>query len=135
MYGRSIIKIANLGIRRFLFSGCAHTSSCPLPTMPIPVEGPRPMATPKTSKIASGSAEEAPPSASPAPDAKIRKLRKRKGKEPEDVDPPADVSQPVEDKSWTWKPLTESSASRVAPVFTKDGRCVQVRLSADFVSF
>ncbi|OSX67273.1 hypothetical protein POSPLADRAFT_1051423 [Postia placenta MAD-698-R-SB12] len=90
--------------------------------MPVPVEGPRPMATPKTSKIASGSAEEAPPSASPAPDAKIRKLRKRKGKEPEDVDPPADISQPVEDKSWTWKPLTESSASRVAPVFTKDGR-------------
>ena len=43
-----------------------------------------------------------------------RKRRKAKGKEVEEV----------EEEAWSWKSLTDSSASRVPPIFTKDGRCV-----------
>lgn len=42
-----------------------------------------------------------------------RKRRKAKGKEVEDAE-----------EAWSWKSLTDSSASRVPPTFTKDGRCV-----------
>ena len=32
----------------------------------------------------------------------------------------------VEEEAWSWKSLTDSSASRVPPIFTRDGRCVVV---------
>ena len=53
----------------------------------------------------------------PAQDAQklnSRKRRKAKGKEVEEV----------EEEPWSWKSLTDSSASRAPPTFTKDGRCV-----------
>ncbi|RPD82358.1 WD40 repeat-like protein [Lentinus tigrinus ALCF2SS1-7] len=40
-----------------------------------------------------------------------RKRRKAKGKEVEEV----------EEEAWSWKSLTDSSASRVPPIFTRDG--------------
>ena len=47
-----------------------------------------------------------------------RKRRKAKGKEVEEV----------EEEPWSWKSLTDSSASRAPPTFTKDGRCVALVL-------
>ncbi|KAI0715399.1 WD40 repeat-like protein [Earliella scabrosa] len=51
----------------------------------------------------------------PASDAQTpnpRKRKKAKGKEVEEV---------VEEEAWSWKSLTDSSASRVPPIFTRDG--------------
>ena len=47
-----------------------------------------------------------------------RKRRKAKGKEVEEA----------EEEAWSWKSLTDSSASRVPPTFTRDGRCVVLAL-------
>ena len=38
--------------------------------------------------------------------------------------PVASSSKAPEDLAWTWRSLTESSASGVPVLFTKDGRCV-----------
>ncbi|KAL7285467.1 hypothetical protein ACG7TL_000564 [Trametes sanguinea] len=46
-----------------------------------------------------------------------RKRRKQKGKEVED----AAAAGVAEEEAWSWKSLTDSSASRVPPIFTKDG--------------
>ncbi|KAI0931755.1 hypothetical protein AcW1_000923 [Taiwanofungus camphoratus] len=50
-----------------------------------------------------------------------RRLRKRKGKEVEEAESSANTSSLTIDGSWSWKSLTDSSASRTPPVFTKDG--------------
>ena len=40
----------------------------------------------------------------------------------------------VDDSIWTWRSLTESAASKVPPIFTKDGRCVIVVFSCALIS-
>ncbi|KAL6310151.1 WD40 repeat-like protein [Sparassis latifolia] len=53
-----------------------------------------------------------------------RKRRKRKGRELEEVLPSSSTAGPSKAASngaWLWRSITDSSASRVPPVFTKDG--------------
>lgn len=57
---------------------------------------------------------------------KARKRNRNVGKEPQaQVEvPSAGTSKAVEDEPWIWHSLTDSSASKVPPFFTKDGKCV-----------
>ena len=54
---------------------------------------------------------------------KARGPRKNKRLESETAEQPIAGSSTITDE-WAWRSLTESSASNVSPVFTRDGRCV-----------
>lgn len=54
------------------------------------------------------------------PRRKIRKSRPLANQQ----QPLAGSSSLADDPNWTWRSLTESAASKVTPLFTKDGRCV-----------
>lgn len=93
--------------------------------MPVAVSAPATQAS--TSKIIQKSWHE--DRSLPDASSSTRKPRKRKGnvtKQPqiEVVAPTAETSNAVEDEPWLWHSLTDSSASRVVPLFTKDGKCV-----------
>ena len=61
----------------------------------------------------------APPPDTPQKTPRARKVRKPRTQDPQ---PLAGSSTVVDETSWTWRSLTESSAGGVRPVFTKDGR-------------
>ena len=114
---------------------CVHTLSIDphteslhtLPhTMPVAVAAP---ATPaSTSKIGQKARPEDVSFAEASPmTKKSRKRTRNVGKEPQVEVPSAGTSQAAEDEPWSWQSLTDSSASRVAPFFTKDGKCVGFR--------
>ncbi|KAI0756804.1 WD40 repeat-like protein [Daedaleopsis nitida] len=77
--------------------------------MPVAVDRTRAMTASVVHATPLKPTQDAPPSDAQTPNP--RKRRKAKGKEVEEV----------EEEAWSWKSLTDSSASRVPPVFTRDG--------------
>nr|BCB28856.1 WD40 repeat-like protein [Mycoleptodonoides aitchisonii] len=78
--------------------------------MPVAVDPTRAMLASDVSTGPLKHAQDVPLLTSPKTPLPPRKRKKTKGKEVEEV----------EDEAWTWKSLTESSASRAPPLFTKD---------------
>lgn len=97
--------------------------SLPLPSaMPVPDDGTRRNVEPKRRTKAPKMPQEAPIPPNPSAEPKSRKAKKRKGKEVEEPGDQEELFQVAEDSPWTWRSLTDSSASKVPPVLTKDGR-------------
>ncbi|KZT02424.1 WD40 repeat-like protein [Laetiporus sulphureus 93-53] len=85
--------------------------------MPVPVDAVRPAPVSKAKiDLADIVRDDALTNSSPTP-GKTRK-RKWKAKGAEQV---AELPDTVEAEPWSWKSLTESSASKIPPVFTEDG--------------
>ncbi|OJT02754.1 WD repeat-containing protein 75 [Trametes pubescens] len=79
--------------------------------MPVAVDRTRTMTAPDTHDTPAKVAQDIPLAGATQTGAvNPRKKRKAKGKEVEDAE-----------EAWSWKSLTDSSASRVPPIFTKDG--------------
>lgn len=89
-----------------------------LPTMPVAVDRARAMTALDAPSSPVKASQDIPAPGTPQPALNPRKRRKAKGKEVEEA----------EEEAWSWKSLTDSSASRVPPIFTKDGRCVALFL-------
>lgn len=81
--------------------------------MPVAVDRTRTMTAPDPHGMPAKTAQDIPLAGATQTGLNPRKKRKAKGKEVEDAE-----------EAWAWKSLTDSSASRVPPIFTKDGRCV-----------
>ncbi|KAH9937268.1 WD40 repeat-like protein [Fomitopsis serialis] len=86
--------------------------------MPVAVDGARPSSPPRLKDKEARQPRDVPLPETPKPLGK----RKRKGKEIAEASLASTAPQIIDDAPWSWKSLTEASASRVPPVFTKDGR-------------
>ncbi|KZT75043.1 hypothetical protein DAEQUDRAFT_753684 [Daedalea quercina L-15889] len=86
--------------------------------MPVPVDGSRPAAPIKLKTKDARRPEDVPLPETPKP----AESRKRKGKEIAEETLTSNAVQITDESSWSWKTLTEASASRVPPLTTKDGR-------------
>ena len=87
--------------------------------MPVPVVGARPPSPIKPKEKETRKPEDIP---LPEPKKRIR-LRRNKGKEVAQEGATTHAPQITDEVPWSWKNLTEASASRVPPLTTKDGRC------------
>ncbi|KAH9836956.1 WD40 repeat-like protein [Rhodofomes roseus] len=85
--------------------------------MPVAVDGVRPSSPSRPKDKETRQPQDVPLPETPKPSGK----RKRKGKEVAETSPPS-APQITDESPWSWKSLTEESASRVPPFFTKDGR-------------
>ncbi|KAJ8468395.1 hypothetical protein ONZ51_g9678 [Trametes cubensis] len=79
--------------------------------MPVAVDRARAMTASDAPSSPVKASQDIPAPGTPQPALNPRKRRKAKGKEVEEA----------EEEAWSWKSLTDSSASRVPPIFTKDG--------------
>ncbi|KAI0375205.1 WD40 repeat-like protein [Pilatotrama ljubarskyi] len=77
--------------------------------MPVAVDRTRAMTATDAQSSPAKASQDIPPAGTAPPAPNPRKRKKAKAKELEDAE------------VWSWKSLTDSSASRVPPIFTKDG--------------
>ncbi|EPT01493.1 hypothetical protein FOMPIDRAFT_1120096 [Fomitopsis schrenkii] len=86
--------------------------------MPVPVDGARPASPTKLKEK-----ETRQPEATPLSEPKKRtRPRRNRGKEVAQEGVATNAPQITDEVPWSWKNLTEASASRVPPLTTKDGR-------------